>query len=121
LFYLNNLELRLCIIVLRARFCYKLLNSYLAIKKLLILVNGTIKTTNNFLLSIDYLTQKRREKKKRPTNFKYLKQILKINKGKQRDKYIIPLVNLLYNRDVSKSLPRKMLMGMLKRRNYRYE
>lgn len=59
-FFLRKLELRLSILLLRARFCYKLINCYSAIKYNLILVNGIIFNKINYVLSCLDLIQKRR-------------------------------------------------------------
>lgn len=59
-FFLQKLELRLCVLLLRARFCYKLINAYNAIKMNFVLVNGVIMNKIHFLLVIQDLFQKRR-------------------------------------------------------------
>jgi hypothetical protein len=61
-FFLNKLELRLNIILLRARFFYKLINSSIAIKLNLILVNGLIINKINSMLNVLDLFQKKRQK-----------------------------------------------------------
>ena len=59
-FFIKKLELRLSTILLRARFVFKIINSYNAIKMNLILVNGIIINKNNYILRIQDLFQKRR-------------------------------------------------------------
>lgn len=65
-FFLKQLEFRLPTIILRARFCYKLVNSYNAIKLNLIVVNGVIINKIWYLLNILDLVQKRRTLKEKP-------------------------------------------------------
>lgn len=65
-FFLNQLETRVSTIVLRSRFCYKLVNSYNSIKLNLITINGIIINKIWFLLSILDLLQKRRTLKYKP-------------------------------------------------------
>jgi hypothetical protein len=64
--FLKQLELRLSTIILRARFCYKLINAYNAIKLNLITVNGVLMNRVWYLLNILDLIQKRRTLKKKP-------------------------------------------------------
>lgn len=64
--FLKHLELRLATIILRARFCYKLVNAYNAIKLNLITVNGIIMNRIWYFLNILDLIQKRRTLKKKP-------------------------------------------------------
>lgn len=61
-FFLNKLELRLNVILLRARFFYKLINSSIAIKLNLILINGLIINKINCVVNILDLFQKKRQK-----------------------------------------------------------
>lgn len=65
-FFLNHLELRIATLILRARFCYKLVNSYNAIKYNLITVNGIIINKIWYLLTRLDLVQKRRTLKIKP-------------------------------------------------------
>ncbi len=59
-FFLRKLELRLSVLLLRARFFYKLMNCYTAIKLKHILINGIIINKINFLARPLDLLQKRR-------------------------------------------------------------
>lgn len=66
-FFLKYLELRLATLILRARFCYKLINSYNSIKFNLITINGVIINKIWYLVSILDMLQKRRTlKTKKP-------------------------------------------------------
>jgi len=64
-FFLKNLELRLAPLLLRARFCYKLINAFNAIKYNVILINGVIINKIWYLLNLLDLIEKRRTIKKK--------------------------------------------------------
>lgn len=81
-FFLKNLELRLSTLILRARFCYKLTNSYNAIKLNLILVNGIIINKIWCFVNIFDLIQKRRTLK---PNKKKVPKTIKTKKNKQKN------------------------------------
>jgi hypothetical protein len=81
-FFLKNLELRLSTLILRSRFCYKLTNSYNAIKLNLILVNGIIINKIWCFVNIFDLIQKRRTLK---PNKKKETKIIKTKIKKQKN------------------------------------
>lgn len=59
-FFLRRLELRLGVLLLRARFFHKLINCYTAVKLNLILVNGIITNKTNFIvLPLDLILKRR--------------------------------------------------------------
>jgi hypothetical protein len=58
---LKHFELRLCTTLMRARFCYKLINSNHAIKSNYILINGYIIRNLFYVLNLLDLFQKRRK------------------------------------------------------------
>lgn len=84
-FFIRKLELRLAIVLLRAKFYYKLINSYNGIKNNLILINGIFINKIYFLLKIQDLFQKRRTKNSfiKKKNEKY-KRIIRLKWRKYR-------------------------------------
>jgi len=58
--FLVKLELRLSIIIIRARFSYKYSQSSYAIKRHLILVNGEVITKTSYVINLLDLIQKRK-------------------------------------------------------------
>lgn len=73
--FMIQLEQRLSVLLVRARFFYKITNSYTAIKNNLIIVNGIIINKINFLVHLQDLFQKKRKKngKKKDRRFVRLK------------------------------------------------
>ena len=89
-FFLKHLELRISTIILRARFCYKLVNSYNSIKLHLITVNGILMNKIWYLLTILDLLQKRRTLKHKPKKIKHKlhkkKELMQTKKVKLKQK-----------------------------------
>lgn len=73
-FLLSSLELRLPVILLRARFCIKIINGENEIKNNNILLNGFICNNIRLLLNLQDLFQKRRKKSTMLKNKEYLKK-----------------------------------------------
>ena len=80
-YFILKLERRLSTLLLRARFFYKMVNSYKAIKYKLVLVNNIIITKTDFLVNKLDLIQKKRTKIPVKKNNKFHKNIKSLTKN----------------------------------------